>query len=63
MNEVICPVCGRGFKSFLNLVKHMVLKDRPYAEHTQYLERFLGKPFVEFGWGSDKKIAIALRNY
>ena len=68
MNEVICPVCGRGFKSFLNLARHMVMSDRPIGnrpagEHIRWLELFLNKPFVEFGWGSDKKIAIALRNY
>ncbi|GAI33287.1 unnamed protein product [marine sediment metagenome] len=63
MNEVMCPVCAKNFNSFLNLAKHMVLKDRPIGEHIQWLEQFLCKPFTEFGWGSDKKIAIALRNY
>jgi hypothetical protein len=23
----------------------------------------LGRPYVDFGWGKDKKIAIALANY
>lgn len=61
--ETTCPVCHKTFNSYLNLARHMVLKDRPDGEHIQYLERFLGKPFVEFGWRSDKKIATALKNY
>lgn len=63
MVEAICPVCHKIFNSYLNLARHMVLKDRPEGKHIQYLEQFLGKPFVEFGWKSDKKIAIALKNY
>lgn len=63
MVEVICPVCDKSFNSYLNLARHMVLKDRPEGKHIQWLEQFLGKPFVEFGWKSDKKIAIALKKY
>lgn len=61
MIEVICPVCRKAFNSYLNLARHMVLKDRPLGEHIQYLERLLNKPFAEFGWKSDAKIAAALR--
>lgn len=63
MVETTCPVCHKTFNSYLNLARHMVLKDRPHGEHIQYLERFLDKPFVEFGWKSDKRIATALKNY
>lgn len=62
-DEVSCPVCGRSFNSFLNLARHMVLKDRPSGEHIKWLEKFLGRPFVEFGWKSDKKIAVALKRH
>lgn len=60
-DKVFCPVCGNSFESFLNLARHMVLKDRPEGEHIQWLEKFLGKPFAEFGWGADKKIALSLK--
>ncbi len=63
MTEVICPVCQEAFNSYLNLARHMVLKDRPNGEHIQYLERFLGKTFAEFGWRSDARIATALKHY
>jgi hypothetical protein len=62
-DEVSCPVCGRSFSSFLNLARHMVLKDRPSGEHIQWLEGLLGRPFVEFGWRSDKQIALSLRRH
>jgi len=62
-DEVSCPVCGRSFNSFLNLTRHMVLKDRPSGEHIQWLEEFLGRPFAEFGWKSDKKIALSLKRH
>jgi len=61
MADVICPVCGKAFNTHLNLARHMVLKDRPSGQHIRYLERLLNKPFVEFGWGSDGKIAAALK--
>jgi hypothetical protein len=47
----------------------MVLKDRPSVknpeggEHILYLEMVTGRPFKDFGWGKDKQIGIALRNY
>lgn len=63
MSEVICPVCQKAFNSYLNLARHMVLKDRPDREHIQYLERLLHKPFVEFGWKSDREIANTLKNH
>lgn len=62
-DEVSCPVCGSNFNSFLNLARHMVLKDRPSGEHIQWLEGFLDRPFVEFGWKSDKKIALSLKRH
>lgn len=62
-DEVSCPLCGRSFGSFLNLARHMVLKDRPSGEHIQWLEEFLNRPFVEFGWKSDKKIALSLKRH
>lgn len=63
MADVVCPVCGEDFNSYLNLARHMVLKDRPSGEHIQYLEDVLGKPFAEFGWKSDRKIAAALSRH
>ena len=67
--EILCPVCGQGFSSYLKLASHMVQKDRPSAtnpedgEHILYLERVMGRPFTDFGWGKDKQIGIALRKY
>jgi len=67
--EVMCPVCGNVFSSYLNLARHMVQKDRPSVknpaggEHILYLEMATGKSFKDFGWGKDKQIGIALRNY
>lgn len=62
--EIPCPVCGEDFKSYLDLARHMVQKDRPnQGEHIECLEMITGKPFKVFGWGEDKKIAIALRTY
>ena len=63
-----CPVCGDSFNSYLDLAKHMVSEDRPSGgkpkgPHIVYLEMILGRPYVDFGWGKDKKIAIALANY
>ncbi|GAH76359.1 unnamed protein product, partial [marine sediment metagenome] len=59
LSEVPCPVCGRCFESFLDLARHMVLSDRPNGEHIQWSESLLDEPFAEFGWKSDKKIAVA----
>lgn len=44
----------------------MTMTGRPSAtrsssEEINWLEDHLGEDFVEFGWKSDKKIAIALR--
>lgn len=66
--EVICPVCAESFDSYLKLAKHMVLEDRPIGgkpkgPHIIYLEMITGRPYTDFGWGKDKKIAIALANY
>jgi len=67
--EVICPVCGKEFGSYLNLARHMILKNRPSAknpsggEHITYLEGLMGRPFTDFGWGKDKQIAIALKKH
>lgn len=61
MIEASCPVCEQTFNSYLNLARHMVLTDRPNGEHITYLQELLGKPFQEFGWRSDKKIAAALK--
>lgn len=58
-----CPVCGDDFDSYLNLSRHMVLKDRPYGEHQQWLQDFLGKEFPEYAFKHDKDIANALRKY
>jgi len=63
LEEIECPVCGKDFNSYLNLARHMVLKDRPEGNHIQYLESIMGKPFVEFGWKSDKKIAVELKKH
>ena len=64
MSEATCPVCQKDFSSYLNLARHMVQKDRATGdEHIQYLEEVLGKPFSEFGWRSDKKIATALKKH
>lgn len=46
----------------------MVLEDRPIGgkpkgPHIIYLEMITGRPYTDFGWGKDKKIAIALANY
>lgn len=64
-----CPVCGDEFSSYLNLARHMVQKERPFVknpeggEHILYLEEVMGKPFVDFGWGKDKQIGMALKKY
>ena len=66
--SIPCPVpgCGKCFSSFLNLAGHMGMTGRPSvirpaSEEISWLEDQLGKDFVEFGWKSDRKIAIALR--
>ena len=67
--EIICPVCGKVVSSHLNLARHMVQKERPSVrnpeggEHIHYLEMVTGRPFKDFGWGKDKQIGIALKNY
>jgi hypothetical protein len=63
-----CPVCDEVFRSYLDLARHMVRKDRPTGgrpkgAHILYLEMILDRPYVDFGWGKDKKIAIALADY
>jgi hypothetical protein len=63
-----CPVCDREFRSYLDLARHMVREDRPIGgnpkgPHIIYLEMILGRPYIDFGWGKDKKIAIALATY
>jgi hypothetical protein len=66
--RIQCPVCNDEFRSYMDLAKHMVQKDRPIGgkpkgPHIIYLEMILGRPYIYFGWGKDKKIAIALANY
>lgn len=58
-----CPVCGEDFNSYLNLSRHMVLKDRPHGEHQQWLQNFLSKEFPEYAFKHDRDIANALRKY
>ena len=60
MNARICPVCGSEHATYLNLARHMVLKDRPYGSHQQWLESFLNLPFEKYGFGHDKYIAVQL---
>jgi len=58
-----CPVCSEEKDSYLNLARHMVLKDRPDGEHQQWLQAFLKKEFPEYAFKHDKDIANALRRY
>lgn len=41
----------------------MVMKDRPYGPHQEWLQGFLGLPFAEYAFGKDKEIGIQLREY
>ena len=41
----------------------MVMKDRPDGPHQEWLQNFLGLPFVEYAFGHDKTIGIKLRTY
>lgn len=62
--DVTCPLCfDREFSSFLNLARHMVLSERPYGPHQQWLQKFLGLPFEKYAFGKDKAIALKLRAY
>jgi hypothetical protein len=68
VDKITCCCCGDAFDSYLNLARHMILKDRPAGnrpagEHILLLEEILGEPYESFGWGSDKRIAVALRQY
>lgn len=60
MNTRVCPVCGSEHATYLNLARHMVLKDRPYGEHQQWLQSFLNLPFEQYAFGHDKYIAVQL---
>jgi hypothetical protein len=60
---LLCPVCGKEHDSYLNLARHMVLKDRPDGEHQLWLQDFLGKEFPEYAFKHDRDIANALRKY
>jgi hypothetical protein len=62
--QVSCPVCRiKEYDSFLNLARHMVLKDRPAGPHQIWLQRFLGLPFERYAFGKDKAIALRLKAY
>ena len=62
--KIVCPVCSiKECDSFLNLTRHMVLKDRPYGPHQEWLQRFLGVPFASYAFGKDKAIALRLQDY
>jgi len=68
MIGIQCEVCGRSFSSYLNLARHMVLKDlptpgKPPGAHIMRLEEIMSQPYRAFGHGSDKRIAIALKAY
>lgn len=68
MTQIPCQLCSKSCSSYLNLARHMVGTDRPVGtrpagEHILLLEEIMGQPFVEFGWKSDKRIAIALEKY
>jgi DNA-directed RNA polymerase subunit RPC12/RpoP len=60
--EVSCPICSKVFSSFLNLARHIVLSDRHYGPHQEWLTEFLGVPFEEYAFGKDKAIALKLKN-
>jgi hypothetical protein len=62
-NTIICPVCSKEYDSFLNLARHMVLKDRPNGEHQIWLQSFLNRRFEEYAFGKDKAIAMRLKAY
>ena len=53
---------GRRSVPYLNLARHMVLSDRPNGAHIQWLSNLLGQDFVDFGFGSDKKISFVLES-
>jgi len=66
MTVIPCQVCSKSFSSYLNLARHMVQTDRPVGtrpagEHILLLEEIMGQSFVDFGWESDKRIAMALK--
>jgi len=68
MAGIQCEVCGRSFRSDLDLARHKVLKDlptpgKPGGAHILHLEKIMRQPYESFGHGSDKRIAIALKNY
>jgi len=63
MSVPSCPVCFGEYGSFLNLARHMIMSRRPTGDHIRWLERFLRRPFTDFGWGKDKQIAMALQTY
>lgn len=58
-----CPICAEEFDSYLNLARHMVLKDRPSGEHQQWLQDFLHREFPEYAFRHDKDIGNALRRF
>jgi len=60
MKTRVCPVCRSEHGSYLNLARHMVLKDRPNGPHQQWLQNFLNIPFEEYAFGRDKYIAVQL---
>jgi len=63
INEYSCPLCQKANSSFLNLARHMVMKDRPDGPHQEWLQRFLGLQFAEYAFGNDKVIGIKIRTY
>lgn len=63
-NTVSCPLCpDKEFTSFLNLARHMVLKDRPDGPHQQWLSKLLNRRFAEYAFGKDKAISMKLKAY
>lgn len=63
LNDYSCPVCQSEHSSFLNLARHMVMKDRPDGPHQEWLQDFLGLQFVEYAFGKDKAIGIQLAKH
>jgi len=62
--KVPCPVCRtKEYDSFLDLARHMVLKDRPAGPHQIWLQQFLRVPFESYAFGKDKAIAVRLAAY
>jgi len=58
-----CPVCGQEYDSYLNVARHMVMKDRPNGEHQLWLQDLLNREFPEYAFKHDRDIANALRKY